>query len=99
MRDDDLRGAAVPHTADGIGDLARMGEVKAARGLVVDDEGAVGGKRLGDRDALALSARQREGVLCRELVEVEVLQDVKCALFAVIARHAEQHFVEHAFCE
>ena len=35
----------------------------------------------------------------RELVEIEVAQNAVCALFAVVARHAEQHLVDHAFRE
>ena len=62
-------------------------------------EKTVGGKRLGDGDALALPARKRQWVIFGEQVEVEVAQDDEPALLPVGSLHAEHHLVEHAFRE
>ena len=99
MRDDDLRDASFTHAADAFGDLSHVEEIETARRLVVDDERPVGGKRLGDGDALALPARKRQRVIFGEQVEVEVAQDVEPALLPVGSLHAEHHLIEHAFRE
>ena len=81
VRDDDLRDAAFAQMANTLRDLLHVEEVEPARRLVVNDERTVGGKRLGDGDALALPARERQGVILGESIEVELAQDIDCLLY------------------
>ncbi len=80
----------LPQVAQQIENLALRGDVERAHRLVADQKTRLGGERLGDRDALALSARQLAGKTLHVVgAQPDIIQKLGDAVVGLRSRQPE----------